>query len=513
MIDFKLSKKLIVFSMTLILVSGCADISISTLPIPSTGTPLTWQDGAQDKPLLTWKAVKELTAGSLSYSEIRNSFYFKDIGSGLYVISFPIKEGSEFSLSASSTGPDAAPLSIMLHCEPAGLSLKLNPENLGLMMDLSNNSDTLQRIHQLFNNGIPVPQDAQTYGNLIYLTGRTPEEIFRDYHAMLLRDGWEPADTLGLKQFYKKTIDGNELLISVAYIPENSSQDTENLTVIRFNIEPLPTAPNRLIHDEQDVLALVEAFGKRIQAVSITAPPSSAAAGITEHYSDYVTPELLQQWQTDPQTAPGRLVSSPWPDRIDILATEMYEPDQCTVRGEIIEVTSVEMAQGGAAAKRPVEIALRQIKGRWFISGVRMGEYVQTGPVVYENTRYGFAFHLPKTWKGYSIIAEQWQGTQNGETAETGPLLLIRHPEWSRELPRQDIPLMVFTPEQWQALREEGLSVGAAPIGPRKLGGNSRYIFAIPARYNYAFPAGYEEVEDILHNSPLWPLRQSAPLQ
>ncbi|MEL7655420.1 MAG: hypothetical protein AAGU75_05875, partial [Bacillota bacterium] len=74
-------------------------------------------------------------------------------------------------------------------------------------------------------------------------------------------------------------------------------------------------------------------------------------------------------------------------------------------------------------------------------------------------------------------------------------------------------PLMVFTPEQWQALREEGLSVGAAPIGPRKLGGNSRYIFAIPARYNYAFPAGYEEVEDILHNSPLWPLRQSAPLQ
>ncbi|ACL20131.1 hypothetical protein Dhaf_2095 [Desulfitobacterium hafniense DCB-2] len=443
MIDFKLPKKLIVFSMTLILVSGCADISISTLPIPSTGTPLARQDGAQDKPLLTWEAVKELTAGSLSYSEIRNSFYFQDIGSGLYVISFPIKEGPEFSLSASSTG-------------------------------------------------------------------RAPQEILRDYHTMLLRDGWEPADTLGLKQFYKKTIDGNELLISVAYIPENGSQDTENLTVIRFNIEPLPTAPNRLIHDEQDVQELVEAFGKRIQAVSITAPPSTAAAGITEHYSDYVTPELLQQWQTAPQTAPGRLVSSPWPDRIDILATEMYKPDQCTVRGEIIEVTSVEMAQGGAAAKRPVEIALRQIKGRWFISGVRMGEYIQTGPVVYENTRYGFAFHLPETWKGYSIIAEQWQGTQNDETTETGPLLLIRHPEWTRELPRQDIPLMVFTPEQWQALREEGLSVGAAPIGPRKLGGNSRYIFAIPARYNYAFPAGYEEVEDILQSSPLWPLRQSA---
>ncbi len=261
MIDFKLPKKLIVFSMTLILVSGCADISMNTLPIPSTGTPLARQDGAQDKPLLTWEAVKELTAGSLSYSEIRNSFYSKDIGSGLYVISFPIKEGPEFSLSASSTGPDAAPLSIMLHCEPAGLSLKLNPENLGLMLDLSNNSDTLQRIHQLFNNGIPVPQDAQTYGNLIYLTGRAPQEILRDYHAMLLRDGWEPADTLGLKQFYKKTIDGNELLISVAYIPENGSQDTENLTVIRFNIEPLPTAPNPLIHDEQDVQELVEAFG------------------------------------------------------------------------------------------------------------------------------------------------------------------------------------------------------------------------------------------------------------
>lgn len=77
MIDFMLPKRLIVFSMALILVSGCTDISMNTLPIPSTGTPLARQDGAQDKPLLTWEAVKELTAGSLSYSEIRNSFYFQ----------------------------------------------------------------------------------------------------------------------------------------------------------------------------------------------------------------------------------------------------------------------------------------------------------------------------------------------------------------------------------------------------------------------------------------------------
>lgn len=60
---------------------------------------------------------------------------------------------------------------------------------------------------------------------------------------------------------------------------------------------------------------------------------------------------------------------------------------------------------------------------------------------------------------------------------------------------------MIFTLRQWN----ENLIVSAAPIGPSELGRNSRYVFALPPRYNYAFPDGYEEVEQILKDKPLHP--------
>ena len=43
----------------------------------------------------------------------------------------------------------------------------------------------------------------------------------------------------------------------------------------------------------------------------------------------------------------------------------------------------------------------------------------------------------------------------------------------------------------------------AAPINPGELGRNVKYVFALPARYNYAFPTGYQEVEKILEGKPL----------
>ena len=58
---------------------------------------------------------------------------------------------------------------------------------------------------------------------------------------------------------------------------------------------------------------------------------------------------------------------------------------------------------------------------------------------------------------------------------------------------------MVFTPEQWNLIQKEELAVSAAPIGPSELGQNAKYIFALPARYNYAFPVGFEEVQTIIN--------------
>lgn len=130
-----------------------------------------------------------------------------------------------------------------------------------------------------------------------------------------------------------------------------------------------------------------------------------------------------------------------------------------------------------------------------------------TAGVVYKNSQYGFNFSLPESWKGYSIVDDVWNGyavgPQGDVPSEKGPVISIRSPLWTTAKPRQDIPVMIFTVSQWDNLQQEKFHIGAAPIGPSELGRNSKYVFALPARYNYAFPTGYEEVDTILQGKPL----------
>ncbi len=132
-----------------------------------------------------------------------------------------------------------------------------------------------------------------------------------------------------------------------------------------------------------------------------------------------------------------------------------------------------------------------------------------TGSIEYRNTEFGFTFSLPPSWEGYSIVSDQWEGTNQGPSGdvavEHGPTILIRHPAWTSANPRQDIPIMVFTLAQWESLSQDKFHIGAAPFGPSELGRNARFVFALPARYNYAFPTGFEEVESILAGQPLHP--------
>ena len=130
-----------------------------------------------------------------------------------------------------------------------------------------------------------------------------------------------------------------------------------------------------------------------------------------------------------------------------------------------------------------------------------------TGSIVYDNIKYGFRFSLPQSWKGYTIVKSEWDGmdSQTGKTIDLGSIISIRHPLWTAQNPRQDIPIMIFTLAQWNALQQGKFHIGAAPIGPSELGRNSKYVFALPARYNYAFPTGYQEVETILKGKPLKP--------
>jgi len=125
--------------------------------------------------------------------------------------------------------------------------------------------------------------------------------------------------------------------------------------------------------------------------------------------------------------------------------------------------------------------------------------------IIYTNTQYGFNFSLPISWQGYSIVVTKWEGNPIGsnDIIEQGPIISIRNPKWTSANPYQDIPIMVFMLAQWDSLQKDKFHIGAAPIGPSELGRNTRYVFALPARYNFANPAGVEEVEKILEGNPL----------
>jgi hypothetical protein len=128
--------------------------------------------------------------------------------------------------------------------------------------------------------------------------------------------------------------------------------------------------------------------------------------------------------------------------------------------------------------------------------------------VAYTNSQYGFTFTLPSDWQGYSVLTETWTGyevncaSENCPT-ETGPQIVIRNPQWTTEDRWQDIPIMIFTPSEWNAVLNENLGVSAAPIPPSELGRNDKYVFALPPRYNFAEAKGLEEVNTIIQGHPL----------
>jgi hypothetical protein len=87
--------------------------------------------------------------------------------------------------------------------------------------------------------------------------------------------------------------------------------------------------------------ATVEAFGRVLKNVPLTGTPEIAREAIEQQYAPYVTPELLSQWLANPQSAPGRLTSSPSPDRIGI-ATVTEQGNGRLVSGEVIMITSAD---------------------------------------------------------------------------------------------------------------------------------------------------------------------------
>jgi hypothetical protein len=98
---------------------------------------------------------------------------------------------------------------------------------------------------------------------------------------------------------------------------------------------------------------------------------------IKQVYTPFVSSNFLLDLINDPSKAPGGFASSPWPEKIEIISMEKLDSHTIQVKGKIILMTSVEVAQGGNAGETPIVLWVRNTnaRGAWLIDFVSYGEY------------------------------------------------------------------------------------------------------------------------------------------
>lgn len=136
----------------------------------------------------------------------------------------------------------------------------------------------------------------------------------------------------------------------------------------------IDSSPEDIQSEVSAVEGVVGEFGNRLRMVSLSASEDDVKSQIEAEYGPFASAELIAKWKNDIGNAPGRTVSSPWPDRIEIVSTSKDDRGVYTVEGNVIEVTS---AQGddGIAAVYPVTINLQEEDGVWKIISFEKGSY------------------------------------------------------------------------------------------------------------------------------------------
>lgn len=130
-----------------------------------------------------------------------------------------------------------------------------------------------------------------------------------------------------------------------------------------------PAEPSQAVSNdaEAEVTALVEAFGTHLQQVSLLA--ADANEQILTQYAEFVAPELLEQWAASPETAPGRVTSSPWPERIEV---NSVIPQGA---GYLVDALVVEVTSEGESGRYAALFTVEQVEGQWMITAYTQGDY------------------------------------------------------------------------------------------------------------------------------------------
>jgi hypothetical protein len=151
--------------------------------------------------------------------------------------------------------------------------------------------------------------------------------------------------------------------------------------------KPAPTSVSNI--EDSTVRAVVEHFGSLMKNVSLLAPDASVQ--IQGQYAAYVAPELLAVWKANPESAPGRKTSSPWPEKINVVSIIPAGVGVYSVEANVVEFTN---ASGGPtpAAVYPTSMRVENRGGQWLISLWHEGAYSE---LPHSQTIVGFWECLP----------------------------------------------------------------------------------------------------------------------
>ncbi len=136
-------------------------------------------------------------------------------------------------------------------------------------------------------------------------------------------------------------------------------------------------------------------------------------------------------------------------------------------------------------------------------------------PLRYHNEQYDFTFFLPASWRGPSVLIQQWDAPLHSADYQTevgrerGSIIVLRSPRWKGNDHYQDIPILVFTRGQWVASegQQRFFPYACGLIG--ELWHNPRYVFGMWTRYEDldiqnnggAEVRGVEEARDIIERN------------
>jgi hypothetical protein len=119
-----------------------------------------------------------------------------------------------------------------------------------------------------------------------------------------------------------------------------------------------------------DPATFVEEFGEQLRFVPLVGDESIVSEAMRTYYRGYVSSELIAKWEQAPLNAPGRLTSSPYPDRIEVTDIKEILPQKYIVSGNLVEAT---FGENGKQILRPFVLELTSSENGYLITDFEFG--------------------------------------------------------------------------------------------------------------------------------------------